>query len=206
MKIYRSTRNLRVTAQFSSSTREYVLYYEKEGKQTPLGQVTLESIENSKHWELQPEVHEYGFVAGAFDVIHPGYIKLFRDAKEHCKRLIVLIHADPSIERPHKLKPILSIEERADILLELQSIDQVSVYHTEEGFLNWMHLHPEYVRFLGDDYIDQPFTGKELSNPVIYLDRSHQWSTTKYKKSIHHQVEVQHIHEMLNRNAATKSS
>jgi glycerol-3-phosphate cytidylyltransferase len=150
--------------------------------------------------------HEIGFVAGAFDVIHPGYIKLFMDAKEHCEKLIVLIHVDPSAERPHKLAPILSVEERAIILLELRSVDGVSVYHTEEDFKQWMHLRPEYVRFLGDDYIDANYTGKDLPNPIIFVDRSHKWSTTKYKKSIHNQVEVKIINEMLHRNAATKST
>jgi glycerol-3-phosphate cytidylyltransferase len=143
--------------------------------------------------------HEIGFVAGAFDVIHPGYIKLFRDAKDHCNRLVVLIHANPAIDRPHKLAPILTVEERAIILLELRSVDQVGVYHTEEDFKQWMHLHPEYVRFLGDDYKAAEFTGKELSNPVIFIDRSHEWSTTKYKKAIANQLEVKVINNMLER-------
>lgn len=148
--------------------------------------------------------YEIGFVAGAFDVIHPGYIKLFRDAKAHCELLIVLIHADPSIQRPQKLAPILSVEERADILLELESVDGVSVYHTEEDFKQWIYLHPEYVRFLGDDYVNADYTGKDLPNPIIFVDRSHKWSTTAYKKAIHHQVEVKVLQEMLHRNAETK--
>lgn len=143
--------------------------------------------------------HEIGFVAGAFDVIHPGYIKLFRDAKDYCKELIVLIHADPSIDRPNKLAPILSIEERADILLELQSVDRVAVYYTEEDFLTWMKKHPEYVRFLGDDYIDANYTGKQLPNPIIFVDRSHKWSTTKYKKAIANSVDINQIQHMLER-------
>ena len=143
--------------------------------------------------------HEIGFVAGAFDVIHPGYIKLFRDAKDHCKGLIVLIHADPSIARPNKLAPILTVEERADILLELESVDRVGVYHTEEEFLAWMKKHPEYVRFLGDDYQNAEFTGKDLPNPIIFVDRSHKWSTTKYKKAIHHSIEVNQINHMIER-------
>ncbi len=150
--------------------------------------------------------YEVGFVAGAFDVIHPGYIKLFMDAKEHCEKLIVLIHVDPSVERPHKLAPILTVEERAIILLELRSVDTIGAYHTEANFLEWMKDNPTAVRFLGDDYRDAEFTGKDLPNPIVFVDRSHKWSTTKYKKSIHHQVEVKIINEMLNRNAATKSS
>jgi glycerol-3-phosphate cytidylyltransferase len=150
--------------------------------------------------------YEVGFVAGAFDVIHPGYIKLFMDAKAHCEKLIVLIHVDPSAERPHKLAPILSVEERAIILLELRSVDQIGAYHTEEDFKQWMHLHPEYVRFLGDDYQNAEFTGKDLPNPIIFVDRSHKWSTTKYKKAIHQSIECQHLHDMLSRSAETKST
>ena len=58
-----------------------------------------------------------GFIAGNFDVIHPGYIKLFKECKENCDHFTILLHSDPSIERPHKLKPILSLAERKDCLL-----------------------------------------------------------------------------------------
>ena len=40
------------------------------------------------------------------------------------------------------------------------------------------------VRFLGDDYQGKEFTGMELNIPIHYLDRSHGWSTTKYKELI----------------------
>ena len=40
------------------------------------------------------------------------------------------------------------------------------------------------VRFLGDDYRDKSFTGDDLDIPIHYLDRSHGWSTTKFKKLI----------------------
>lgn len=49
-----------------------------------------------------------GVIAGNFDVLHPGYIAMFKEMKENCTCLIVLLHTDPSIERPHKLRPILS--------------------------------------------------------------------------------------------------
>ena len=38
-----------------------------------------------------------GIIAGAFDVIHPGYIKMFKDAKKHCNHLTIALHLDPSI-------------------------------------------------------------------------------------------------------------
>mgnify|MGYP000663100911 CR=1 FL=1 len=47
-----------------------------------------------------------GFIAGSFDVIHPGYIKMFKDIKQKCNHLLVALQIDPSIDRVEKIKPI----------------------------------------------------------------------------------------------------
>ena len=60
-----------------------------------------------------------GVIAGNFDCIHPGYIRMFDECKKNCQKLIVLLHTDPSIERPEKLRPILSADDREKILLSL---------------------------------------------------------------------------------------
>lgn len=125
-----------------------------------------------------------GVIAGNFDVIHPGYIKMFKECAENCDCLIVLLHTDPSIERPHKLKPILSIEERKEMLYELKSICDIFVYTYEEQLLDLLKLGEFNVRFLGDDYKGKPFTGDDLNIPIHYLNRDHGWSTTKFKKLI----------------------
>ena len=125
-----------------------------------------------------------GVIAGNFDVMHPGYIKMFKECAENCDCLIVLLHTDPSIERPHKLKPILSIEERKEMLYELKSICDIFVYTYEEQLLDLLKLGEFNVRFLGDDYKGKPFTGDDLNIPIHYLNRDHGWSTTKFKKLI----------------------
>jgi glycerol-3-phosphate cytidylyltransferase len=129
-----------------------------------------------------------GVIAGNFDVIHPGYIKMFKECKENCDYFVVLLHSDPTIERPEKLKPILSVEERREILFALD-IDTVISYDTENE-LYWMLKDGNYdVRFLGDDYIGKPFTGDDLDIPIHYLNRDHGWSTTKFKKLIADEVQ-----------------
>jgi glycerol-3-phosphate cytidylyltransferase len=131
---------------------------------------------DSKKWVI-------GVIAGNFDVIHPGYIKMFKECKANCDKFIVLLHADPTIERPEKLKPILSVEERREILFALD-IDTVISYETENE-LYWILKDGNYdVRFLGDDYIGKPFTGDDLDIPIHYLNRDHGWSTTKIKDLI----------------------
>lgn len=130
-----------------------------------------------------------GVIAGNFDVMHPGYIKMFKEAAANCDCLIVLLHTDPSIERPDKLKPILSVEERREMLMELKSVCGVIKYTYEEQLLDLLKLGDFNIRFLGDDYLDKPYTGNNLRIPVYYLNRSHGWSTTKFKRLISETVE-----------------
>ena len=125
-----------------------------------------------------------GVIAGNFDVIHPGYIHMFNECKKYCNYLIVLLHEDPTNERPEKLKPILSVEERLLILYSLKQVNLIMTYKTEAELYDILdEMNPD-VRFLGDDYIGKPFTGDDLDISIHYLNRDHGWSTTKYKQLI----------------------
>ncbi len=125
-----------------------------------------------------------GIIAGNFDIIHPGYIHMFNECKKHCDHLVVCLHVDPSIERPEKLKPVLSLTERTEILESLRQVDEVIPYSFEINLYEILKYGDFHVRFLGDDYINKSFTGDDLPIPIHYLDRSHGWSTTKYKTLI----------------------
>jgi glycerol-3-phosphate cytidylyltransferase len=129
-----------------------------------------------------------GVIAGNFDVMHPGYIKMFREMGLYCDVLIVLLHTDPSIERPHKLKPILTADERKDMLGCLRMVNDVIRYTYEEQLYDLLKMGEFDVRFLGDDYKDKPFTGDDLNIRIHYLSRNHGWSTTKYKKLIYDSI------------------
>ena len=125
-----------------------------------------------------------GFVAGNFDVIHPGYIRMFKECYDNCDHFTVLLHSDPSIERPEKLKPILSIDERIEQLLSIRYIDEVLVYSLESDLYDIIDSGGFDVRFLGDDYIGKNFTGDNLGVSLHFINWDHGWSTTKFKKII----------------------
>ena len=127
-----------------------------------------------------------GIIAGAFDVIHPGYIRMFKEAKTHCNHLTVALHEDPSIARPHKLKPVQSVEDRKEILKSIKYIDDIIVYHAEETFHNYLKDYD--IRFLGDDYADGSYTGKDLNIEIRWLSRNHDFSSTKLKSDIYHSI------------------
>ena len=126
-----------------------------------------------------------GIIAGNFDVIHPGYVRFFKDAKENgCDWLIVALHVDPTIERPSKAKPILSAEERTEILLSLSDVDEVMYYNLESELVDLLASVQGHVRVIGSDYEGKQFTGKELASDIYYHDRNHNWSTTRFKTEI----------------------
>ena len=95
---------------------------------------------------------------------------------------MLFLHDDPSIERKHKLKPILTLDERILILSSLIQVDDIISYKTEAELLVLLKNNQIDIRFLGDDYKNKEFTGMELNIPIHYLDRSHGWSTTRYKE------------------------
>ena len=126
-----------------------------------------------------------GIIAGNFDVIQPGYIEMFNEMKRHVDKIHVLLHIDPSLNRPEKIKPLLSVTDRKMTLMALKGITEVSSYNTEEELLQLIiDINPE-IRFLGEDYINRTnYTGYGLAPEIIFLNRNHGWSTTKFKKLI----------------------
>ena len=125
-----------------------------------------------------------GIIAGNFDVLHPGYIQMFRKAREHCDVLVVALQTDPTVERPEKIKPILSWDERMDMLLAIRYIDEVVKYTTEAELRELLETGDYDVRILGDDYREKYATGQEHSTEIVYVVRDHGWSTTRFKKLI----------------------
>tara|TARA_R100001463_G_scaffold8717_4_gene26571 strand:- start:6829 stop:7251 length:423 start_codon:yes stop_codon:yes gene_type:complete len=126
-----------------------------------------------------------GVIAGAFDVMHIGYIRALRECADNCEYLIVYLHEDPSIERAEKMKPILSVAERIETLSAIRYVDQIITYRLESDLLELLESRQKIdIRFLGDDYKNKSFTGDNLNIYVHFIDRSHNYSATKYKQMI----------------------
>ena len=122
-----------------------------------------------------------GFTAGNFDLLHPGYINCFKEAKRHCDKFIIFLQIDPSLHRKSKYKPVIPVYDRYKALMSIRYIDDVYTYQTEEELYD--------LRILGEDYIGKKeFTGKDLPPKIIYTTRSHGWSTTKLKDLITRQT------------------
>ena len=132
-----------------------------------------------------------GIIAGAFDIIHPGYIKMLKEAKNYCNHLTIALHEDPSKERPYKLKPVQTVQERIEILLSIKYVDEIKTYNLETEFLSMLKNYD--IRFLGDDYRTGNYTGKDIAIEIVWITRDHNYSTTKLKKSIYQSIKFKNL-------------
>jgi len=137
-----------------------------------------------------------GIVAGNFDVIHPGYVRLFEDAKSNaCNYLVVALQGDPTIERPYKCKPVQTVEEREYILRSIKYVDDVLHYNTEQELLCLLETTDWDVRIIGTDYKNIDYTGKYLEmrdlKSVYFHKRDHVYSLTDLKNKIMEQMLAQ---------------
>lgn len=138
---------------------------------------------NINDWKKQIS-QKRGIVAGAFDLIHPGYVRMFEECKLYCTHLTVALHENPSIERLEKLSPVNSVEDRIEVLKSIKYIDEVVVYKMEDEFHSYLKSGDYDIRFLGEDYSSGNYTGKDIKIPIVFINRSHDYSTTKLKEKI----------------------
>lgn len=142
-------------------------------------------------------------IAGSFDLIHPGYIRMFKAAKEGCDHLIVALQGDPTIDRPSKCKPVQSLQDRIEIISSIKYVDEIVTYNTEAEFLELLKNTHHDLRVLGTDYKDKNYTGKELGIPILWIDRNHNYSTTALKEAIFEERDEFHARERLNSRVIT---
>lgn len=136
---------------------------------------------NDWHKKINPIV---GFVASCFDLLHPGHMLMLKDAKSKCDHLIAALQTDPTVDRPHKNKPIQTLEERLIILEGNKYIDEIIIYNNEIDLENLIKSIKPDIRIIGSDWKDKEYTGKGLSKSEYFHERNHNWSSTELKNRI----------------------
>ena len=114
---------------------------------------------------------------------------MLEEAKSECDVLIVGLQSDPTIDRPDsKNKPIQTMYERFIHLMSISGVDMIVPYQTEAEIEEILSTLPINVRYIGEDYIGKPFTGKQLCEDlgieIIYTSRKHNFSTTQLRKRV----------------------
>lgn len=129
-----------------------------------------------------------GITFSAFDLFHAGHVAMLKEAKAHCDYLIVGLQIDPSLEREDKNSPVQSVFERYVQLKGSIYVDEIIPYAYETEILDILLTYDIDVRFIGEEYQDKDFTGRNICEDknikIHYNKRRHSFSSSGLRKRI----------------------
>ena len=136
-------------------------------------------------------IYDIGFTAGAFDLFHVGHLNIIRKSKNLCKYLIVGVLSDEYILKTKGRKPVISCENRMEIIKSIRYVDEVVKidFHNTLKCDAWKLYHFN-VCFSGDDHAWEDLWKKDKENlkklgvELIYFPYTKSVSSTIIKKKL----------------------
>ena len=131
--------------------------------------------------------YKIGYTQGTFDMFHIGHLNLLKHAKEYCDILIVGINADALVQEYKHKTPVISQEERAEIMQSIRYVDNVVICHTlkKTEMHSWLHFD---AIFIGDDWkgnarwTETEKNLKDVGADVVYLKHTDGVSSTMLRE------------------------
>lgn len=129
-----------------------------------------------------------GITFSTFDLLHAGHIGMLREAKDNCEYLICGLQVDPSLDRPEKNKPVQTLVERYAQLNAVGFVDEIVPYQNEDDVVDILQLFDLDIRFLGDEYKEKDFTGKDICRKrgiqLHFNRREHRFSSSDLRRRV----------------------
>jgi D-beta-D-heptose 7-phosphate kinase/D-beta-D-heptose 1-phosphate adenosyltransferase len=100
------------------------------------------------------------FTNGCFDLLHPGHIRLLRQAAKLGDYLVVGLNSDASVRRlKGEERPINTVESRAEVMSALESVGAVTVFDEDTPLALIAAIGPD-VLVKGGDYLPDEVVGR----------------------------------------------
>lgn len=126
------------------------------------------------------------FLAGTFDILHPGHVKLFEWIKKKFRgKLIVAIARDENVKKMKGKKPVFSEKERKKILGSIKFVDKVILGDKNDFFKPILREKPDiiilgYDQWAGEEEVKEKLKDMGIKAKVI---RAPAFSPGKWKSS-----------------------
>src|SRR5262249_997967 len=105
--------------------------------------------------------HSVVFTNGCFDLLHPGHVRLLKQAAAAADYLTLGLNSDGSVRRlKGPIRPINPEDARAEVLSALECVDAVTVFDDETPLSLIEAISPE-VLVKGGDYRPEDVVGRE---------------------------------------------
>lgn len=115
-----------------------------------------------------------GFFPMCADLLHAGHVLALEEAKQYCDYLIVGLNV-----RPDGKNPLQSSYERYMQLKAVKFVDEIIPYDGADDMINVVQSLNYDIRFLGEDYRDKSWDGKDQETAApFFVKRRHRFSTS----------------------------
>ncbi len=91
-----------------------------------------------------------GYTTGVFDLFHVGHVRVLRNAKAMCDRLIVGVSNDDLVSYKSK-KAVIPFEERLEIVAACKYVD-IAVEQQSMDKMDAFNRYKFNIMFVGDDW------------------------------------------------------
>lgn len=119
---------------------------------------------------------------GTYDLFHIGHLNILKRCKEHGSEkntLIVGVSSDSLNIMKKKRYPVISQDDRMNIISSIRYVDHVFLEESLEEKLDYCLKYNADTLIMGDDHIGRFDFLKEHNINVLYLKRTENVSTTE---------------------------
>ena len=119
------------------------------------------------------------FTNGCFDIVHSGHLKLLNYCKNQGEIFIVGLNSDESVKKlKGDSRPINSVLERSEFLLDLNIVDYVVVFNDDNPYNIIKMIKPKTL-VKGGDYRKETIVGSDIVDNVFIFDYLENKSSTR---------------------------
>ena len=143
----------------------------------------------NKKKKMKEKKYELGEAPGTYDLFHAGHLENLILASNECERLVVGVKSDDLVQKHKNKKPIISDNERMEILRHFRFVNDAYIYYTRE-----LKIAAEWFKEKYGKQFDAVFYGSDLRKDfsdntefnIIFTPRNKETmktrSTSAYRK------------------------
>lgn len=144
-------------------------------------------LENGKS-KVKNKKFKLGYAPGTYDLFHAGHLENLLLAAKDCEKLIVGVKSDELVREHKNRDPVISADERMEILRHFKFVDGVYKYYVRDP-----HVALDYIKDRYKEKVEAIYLGSDLKKDFSYIEdvnivytprddkKMKERSTTKYR-------------------------
>lgn len=125
----------------------------------------LKKKEEAKSKEGVTKKYKVAYAPGTYDLFHLGHLENILEAASQTEFLIVGVKDDELVKSQKNKEPIISADERMEILRYLKPVNDVYRYYIRDP-----HVANEWIKSKYGTYVDAVFVGSDLRKDFESID------------------------------------